>query len=189
MKVKDSLMFSPHFRFNKIDWTDGKNIIEAFEDRIRGYYIYPTRLLNKEKQAFVSTLISASVIDCISRVFSMKENNNGKNYIKWLKNNIEAFNCNSSTYNKSLARLFYENFRNSIVHEGRAKQGFQFDYDAEELIIEKESILILNPTLLVEAIEGTFGNNLDIIKEDNERLASLKDFLIKDFQIDIDYLE
>lgn len=55
-----------------------------------------------------------------------------------------------------MADLFYKHFRNSLVHEGRVKDGGQFSYIFGGMITIENSFMIINPRQLVNGIELSF---------------------------------
>ncbi|GAI66468.1 unnamed protein product, partial [marine sediment metagenome] len=46
---------------------DKEGLLEAFEDRVRGFYLRPTKLLNKEEKGFACGIILLSAIDFLAR--------------------------------------------------------------------------------------------------------------------------
>lgn len=54
MKVGDILYFSPNYKFSVLNWDDKKILIDAFKDRVKGFYIEPARKLNDEGTVFGS---------------------------------------------------------------------------------------------------------------------------------------
>lgn len=57
MRTKDGLFFSPNYRFFDIGWNNQEKIIDAFQDRINGFYFKPARVLNQNQQAFAAGLV------------------------------------------------------------------------------------------------------------------------------------
>jgi len=49
MKIGDNLYFSHEYKFTQLDWDNKKELIEAFKDRVKGFYLNPAKKLNEEK--------------------------------------------------------------------------------------------------------------------------------------------
>lgn len=188
MRIEGKLFFSPKFRFIDLKWNDKKNIIEAFEDRVTGYYLKPAKILEENELAFASGVLCVSAIDFISRI----ETGIGKvrkRFEPWVTNNIQEF-CSQNPDNTSqtLALRFYEEFRNGLIHEGRIKNAGQFSYNLDDLVKVEKSIMIVNPKSLLEAITFAFGKYVRKLNDDDFTFQVFRCALIRDFRKDIEYV-
>ncbi len=52
MRIDNKIYFSPNIRFTDIDWDDKCKLIDAFKDRVEGFYLKPAKILNKERYGF-----------------------------------------------------------------------------------------------------------------------------------------
>ena len=98
MKIGDILYFSPNYKFNQIDWNNKEELIEAFKDRVNGFYLNPADALNKKGYGFVAGLTSIATIEFIARI-SIR-GNSGSRFINWLCKNITYFNENDTDNTK-----------------------------------------------------------------------------------------
>jgi len=127
MKIGDILYFSPKYRFDQINWNDEEELIEAFRDRVEGFYLNPARVLNEHKYAFGSGILCVTTIDFLARITNNSERV-GHRIKRWLTENMPKY------FDETLAQRFHEEFRNGLVHEGRIKNCGQFSYDVDELV-------------------------------------------------------
>lgn len=174
MDIKGEIYFSPRFKFIDIDWDDNDKLIDAFRDRVEGFYLSPAKILNEKKYGFAAGLLCVAAIDLLATIFLGRNN-----FYKWTKRNIKCL----SDYNISIR--FYKNFRNGLVHEGRIKNGDQFSYRVEDIIFY-EDILLVNPKNLLEQIESAFYKYIKYLKTDDEMFASFKETLKQEFKREIE---
>lgn len=63
-----------------------------------------------------------------------------KRYVSWLVSEIPDFGLPIPKYkDQKLADLFYKQFRNGLVHEGRIKDGGQFSYIFGEMLTRRST--------------------------------------------------
>ncbi len=68
MKIGEMLYFSPKYKFSDLKWDDKKTLIEAFKDRVRGFYLEPARQLNDAKKGFATGVLCVTTIDFLARI-------------------------------------------------------------------------------------------------------------------------
>jgi len=177
MRISDILYFSPRYKFSQIDPNNKELLIEAFRDRVGGFYLKPARILNEKECAFGAGVLCATAIDFLARI-AINSEKVGERIEKWLTENIQEFD-------ETLAHRFYKEFRNGLVHEGRIKNCGQFSYDFEEMIHLENGIMIVNPKLLLEKISDSFGSYTTKILADDSAFQLFRDRLEADFKEDI----
>lgn len=186
MKVGDILYFSPNYKFNQIDWDNKEELIKAFKDRVDGFYLNPADDLNKKEYGFVAGLVCVTTIDFIARI--SVGGKVGYRFKKWLCKNIPHFNKKDpNNSNKTLAKRFYDEFRNGLVHEGRIKDCGQFSYEFKDTISVNDGVMLINPEILLKDIKKAFEEYIREVKENQEAFGKLKEALKRDFQGDVDY--
>ena len=189
----DELYFSPNYKFIDLKWDDKDNLIKAFRDRVEGFYLTPTKELNKSKKyAFATGVICVTTIDFLARIELGLSDQVGRRFENWLKSNISDFNVpNPNNRSQSLAYRFYDEFRNGLVHEGRIKNAGQFSYNfskSAELVKVKDTVMIVNPGTLLEVINTSFDRYMDEVENKEFVFQAFRCALIRDFQIDIKYV-
>ena len=186
MKISDILYFSPNYKFIQIDWDNKEDLINAFKDRVDGFYLNPADDLNKKEYGFVAGLVCVTTIDFIARI--SVGGKVGYRFKKWLCKNIPHFNKKDpNNSNKTLAKRFYDEFRNGLVHEGHIKDCGQFSYEFKDTISVNDGVMLINPEILLKDIKKAFEEYIREVKENQEAFGKLKKSLKSDFQGDIDY--
>jgi len=190
MKRGDILYFSPKYKFSDLQWDNKDALIDAFRDRVEGFYLNPADELNQNYCAFSAGVMCVTSIDFLARITSGVEKVTRKEFESWLKHNIEPFDeSDPDNASQSLAKRFYHEFRCGLVHEGRIKNAGQFSYHFEKLIEIKESAMIVNPHALLNAIEESFTQYIDKVKNDDFAFQSFKCALIRDFRKEVELVK
>jgi hypothetical protein len=187
MRVGDILYFSPKYKFSILNWDDKKILIDAFKDRVKGFYIEPTEKLNDDKNGFAAGVLCVTTIDFLARI-TIGSDNPGERIERWLRKYIIEFNQNDlDDRSRTPARRFYKEFRNGLVHEGRIKNCGQFSDNFSELIHMEDEIMVINPVLLLEAIKTSFETYMDNVENDTSLFHQFRCALIRDFGDDVEW--
>ena len=185
MKIDEILYFSPNYKYSELNWDDKEKMIEAFRDRVKGFYIQPAEQLNKDKKGFATGVLCITTIDFLAKFFY---NNDANRMKKWLKKNIKEFKeVDPNHINRTLADRFYDEFRNGLIHEGRIKNVGQFSYDFPGIIEVEEGVMIVNPDKLICKINTIFDNFIIKVKECESLFLQFNESLRKDFKKEIEY--
>ena len=187
MRVGDILCFSPKYKFSVLNWDDKKILIDAFKDRVEGFYIGPAKKLNDDGNVFAVGVLCVTTIDFLARI-TMGANTVGERIERWLRKYITEFNqMDSNNQNITLARRFCKEFRNGLVHEGRIKNCGQFSNNFSKLIHMEDRIMIINSALLLEAIKTSFETYMDRVENDTSLFHQFRCALIRDFGDDVEW--
>jgi len=187
MRVGDILYFSPNYKFSVLNWDDKKILIDAFKDRVKGFYIEPAEKLNDDKNGFAAGVLCVTTIDFLARI-TIGSDNPGERIERWLRKCITEFNQNDpDDQSRTLARRFYKEFRNGLVHEGRIKNCGQFSNNFSELIHMEDKIMVINSVLLLEAIKTSFETYMDNVENDTSLFHQFRRALIRDFGDDVEW--
>jgi hypothetical protein len=186
MRVGDILYFSPEYKFSVLNWDDKKILIDAFKDRVKGFYIEPAKKLNDDKNGFAAGVLCVTTIDFLARI-TIESDEVRKRIEQWLRKYINEFNQEvPDNRSRTLARRFYEEFRNGLVHEGRIKNCGQFSDDYSELIHMEDRIMVINSVFLLKAIKKSFETYMDNVENDTSLFHQFKCALIRDFGDDVE---
>ena len=184
-RIGNKLYFSPKYKFTDLDWDDKNKLIKTFKDRVEGFYLTPTKILNNSKYAFAAGVMCVSTIDFLARI-TIGSDGVGDRIEHWLKRYVTEFNQSDPiNRNITLARRFYEEFRNGLVHEGRIKNRGQFSYDYADLIHLEGEIMIVKPNLLLEKIRESFESYMINVEKDTSLFHQFRCALIRDFGDDV----
>lgn len=197
--VEGELYFSPNHTFEKIKrflkQNNREGLIEAFKDRVYGFYLGPARELNeiakkaledRDKKfgfSFSVGLICVATIDFIA-LFSTRVEDSKFRFVIWLIDNIDEFKDNPK-----LAVDFYNWYRNGLVHEGRIKEAGQFSYECNRLISVENGIIKINPDKLLEEIERAIEKYIETLRQNNEEFEHFKERLDKKFRKEFGYIK
>lgn len=179
MRIGDELHFSPKYKFSELNWDDKTDVIEAFKDRVEGFYVGPTQKLNRDKDGFAAGLLCVATIDFLARI-SLDANGVKDRIVKWLRTNIIGFEY------PDLADRFYEEFRNGLVHEGRIKNAGQFSYEYRKVISVVDGTMLVNPDLLSNAVMSSFQMYLKKLRTDDLIYQALRSTLLSDFKREVE---
>jgi len=189
VNIKNELYFSPNYKFSDLNLENRNNLISAFQDRVEGYYLKPTKCLNRLRAAFATGVMCVITIDFLSRI-ETGINKVGKRFRFWVESNLrefEKFNQDISLH--LFATRLYEEFRNGLVHEGRIKEASQFDYLIDELVIIDGPIMVINPNFLLKEIVRSFKKYINKLKTDAEIFEKFRENLKEDFQEDWEFIK
>ena len=184
MRIKDVLYFTPKIKFSALCFENIGSIIEAFRQRVDGFYLNPARYLVEQGEAFACGLICSATIDLIARYSLPKVKKVSCRICIWLQDNIPDFNTTESR-RTALAERFYDDFRNGLVHEGRIKNLGQFSFDYNGLICMIDGAMIINPKILLQHITYALNIYCDTIKLIDKESQILIKQLKEDFEEEI----
>ena len=66
MRIGDALWFSPRFRFADMNFDDKTMLIQAFRDRVDGFFLQPAGRSIAAKDAFAGGLVCCAAIEFIA---------------------------------------------------------------------------------------------------------------------------
>lgn len=183
----DDLYFAPGIRYDDVDWQDDSEVVKAFEKRLCGLYMEPTReLCDDDRNVFAAGVMCTVTIDMLARFTYDQQRGVRKRFTKWLKDAESNFKCTSlGEGDKSLADRVYEDFRNGTVHEGRVKKGGQFSLRIDGLFATDNGIIVLNPEKLLELIKCQAKAWIETLQEDSDARKKFCDTLREDLEDDI----
>lgn len=187
MKVGDYLYFSKCIKFSDLDLDNIKHTVNAFQSRVEDFYLRPARDVLKNEYAFAGDVLCCACIDFLAR-YSFPDKCVGDRMEEWLCKNIPQFaDEDPRTPSQTLARSFYCDFRNGLVHEGRVKNLGQFPLENDQLIKMEGRVMVVNPRQLLDLMESAFCKYCSELKSDRCRAETLIAQLRKDFEQEIEY--
>jgi len=151
MRLGEILFFSPKFRFCDLDLGDPGNVLDAFQDRVRSFYLDPARQLLNQSAAFAAGLVCICCIDFLARYGPPSRQES--RIAEWLEQRIPEFRDEDPADPKrTLAKRFTKHFRNGLVHEGRIKRLGQFSLSHKEFIQIVGPAMMVHPGRLLDAV-------------------------------------
>ena len=186
LKTGDIVFFSPKYNYSNIDWNDKQIVIDAFKDRIYGFYLNAAYESNKSKQGFAVGLICVATIDFLAKI-QFPQERVGNRIEKWLCKYISEFNKpNLENKKKTLGKRFYEEFRNGLVHEGKIKNGGQFSYDFNKIFEIEIGLMKVNPDLFLNKLSKSFDIYIKTLIDNDNKYREFHKVILDEFKEDIE---
>jgi len=190
MRVENKLFFAPGIEFKDLKWDDIDFLVDGFAKRVEGFYFIPTEILLGNGQAFGAGVLCTTIIDFLAAFSENTNTNVGQRYGRWLKQNLGEFaKPNPDDKTVSLAKRFYDEFRNGLVHEGRIKNAGQFSFENESIIAFESGAMIIDPRYLFSGIIQAYKTYLDSINQDEFSRQKFRCTLIGWFSEDMKHIQ
>jgi len=152
MRIGHILYFSPNVKFADLGTAGPQTLLEAFRDRVEGYYLQPAMRSVEAGDAFAGGIVCCAAIELIADMLADQQP------CDWLAANIPEF-ANAET------RPFWGYFRDGLMHEGRIRGNEQlsgqFSLQAPRMVERIGSLLIVNPGLLLNTVAEAFQRNCE----------------------------
>lgn len=160
MRLSDELYFAPDIKFSQLDLT-GEKLPAQLKERIDFFFIQPTDVLLRGNYLFTTGIILVSCIDFLASIPDISKPV-GERFKKWCHEELPGMNS-------AICELFYNDFRNGLVHEARIKNGGEFSLDSGSTLFDiyGESLRV-NPKLLHAEVEKVFNNYILKLKKNKE---------------------
>jgi hypothetical protein len=133
MRIGDVLWFSPRFRFVDLNFDDTTTVVEAFRDRVEGFFLQSAARSLDAKDVFAAGLICCAAIEFITTVSGKVEPST------WLESHVAEF-----AGDQARAARFWGHFRDGLAHEGRVKSHSQFygqfSLDSAQMLTGNDSL-------------------------------------------------
>jgi len=151
MRIGDASFFAPGVTFAELDLS-GARLPEQLHRRIDGYYLQASRACVASGHAFGAGLLQVSAIDALSN-FAHGPNRIRRrvvrqDFITFVRTRLQSFTA------PDVANVFYESYRNGLVHEARIKNGGQFAFGLEATIDLSGLFPVIDPSRLQNEIEA-----------------------------------
>ena len=176
MKIGDIVYFAPSVKFSGLDLS-GKELPEQFDSRIRGFYLEPAEEMADSSHALASGLLVVSCVDALARLRSTATV--GHRFCTWIRDELPSF------HDAHIARRFYDEFRNGLVHEARIKNGGQFSLEQAKTVDTGSGVLSINPKYLVSEVGVALQRYIFELKAKPSACNDLLKRLKKDFQYEL----
>ena len=147
MLTPDGLFFAPGVRFKNLDVNDASALANALAARAQTWFFEPARCI-ATSSPFASGIIVACFIDAAAEFTGMKMTD-------WLCEAVPSSAERDPRRGKrTIADSFEEDVRNGLVHHARLNRGAEFSLALEQPMAVVDSVLIVNPLGLLDAVEG-----------------------------------
>lgn len=184
MRIGDVLYFAPGIPLSQVDLSGprcGTQLPEQFKRRMAGFYVEPAEQCAQGGHAFAAGVLLVSCIDALARLRFGGEV--GKRFQKFACEALRSFS------DDALAKRFYEEFRNGLVHEGRLKNGAQFSLQTRATVEPVDGILLVNPTYLAAEVRSALDAYVALATRDGAECGRLGAALWHDLEDDFRLVE
>jgi len=180
MKINDHVYFAPNILIKDLNINNKDDLLNAFEQRIRKYYLKPISLLNSFKSAFSAGIIEFSMIDALAR-YSTNNASVGERIRELIKTNFNT--------SEEISERAYEDFRNGLLHENHIKNCGQFCYETADSFTIDSACLIINPLKLQRELESFFCQFINNLENDESLYSTFITNIRLDFENEIEFFK
>ncbi len=165
--IHGTLFFAPGIKMADIDFDDTDRLIDAFDRRVRGFFVEPARFISKadgkEGAMFACALLCAALIESLCRAEELDQGN--KHIATWLKKRVPDFGQQVGQQNKTAADIFEERFRHGLAHSGYVASLGRLSDEIDGPVAIDAGIVTVNPFQLLDAIELAFQNFIKDLRD------------------------
>lgn len=180
MRVGAFLLFAPpDVTFDRLDFADACATVDAFVQRIEGFYLRPADALSELRHAFACGVLCCTAIDALGRYEDPRAPRDTR-FEEWAARHILELRRMPS-----LAKRFHDDFRHGLVHEGRVKNGGQFSFETAEAVVAEDRVLIVNPDYLLPPIRSGLHELAHGLLSDHARYQGFARQLQRQFRIEL----
>lgn len=179
MRTPDGLFFAPGLRFKDLDLDDSTALADALDARARSWFLEPARRV-AQMSPFASGVIICCFIDAAAEF-------EGIGIADWVRGVVAGTGRQDPRRtNKTIADSFEEDVRHGLVHHGRLNRGAEFSLDLETPMEIVDSVLVVNPLQLVEAVEAAWQVTLGRIRSNAEVHDRIRKQVRRVFRVDFE---
>lgn len=161
MELDGKKMYSPKYPLAELRDADDEKVLEAFGDRIRNWYIGPIASMLKDPgNDFTSLAIECMLLDALSGYyFGLQKDSSPKTFKDFTREVVPGMK------ERSTAEMFYDAFRNGILHETRIKKSGFISRRVDDVVVEDNGALYVNPQELHEVLQNWFDSYHKMLSE------------------------
>ncbi|MCB0397283.1 MAG: hypothetical protein KDD36_11545 [Flavobacteriales bacterium] len=182
MNIAGQIYFSPSVLLCDLDLENKEQVLKAFEERIRHYYLMPIAELNVAKYAFAAGALELLLIDALARYSTGSTKKGDKRFETWCQKYLRL--------DVVVSDKLYVNFRHGLLHEGHIKNLGQFSYDEDfqKPVALVDDCIVVNPVRLQNSLEQYLEGFLVELNKDEKVYECFLKCMKKDFQKEINKL-
>lgn len=166
MIIDNFLYFAPGIKFQDLDMA-GDYLPDQFSKRIEGFYLEPAFHEADIGNAFASGLILVACIDGLA-YFETGSTRIKSRFIKWCKKHLPSFAEEETT------KLFYEGYRDGLVHNTMVKKAGAFSLEIDKTIYRDGDAVVVNPFRIAQEVRSALR---DYVEELKSKPGELKVFI------------
>lgn len=179
MLTPKGLFFAPGMRFKDLQLQDPCALADALAARAESWFFHPAATV-ATCSPFAAGIIVVCFIDAAAEFA-------GYEFVHWLEEAIpETRKGDPRRNDKSVAESFKEDVRHALVHHARLNRGAEFSLDLSEAIAVVDSVLVVNPQILLVAVLAKWNEFLSRIRLDPVVHGAVADHIRRVFRADFD---
>lgn len=206
--------FDKNRRYSEIDWTKLDEVVDAFQKRIRDWYLDPAKELAKNGHfAFSVMALNCLLIDTLSQFVYGKDSSEASTFKQFIKDKLPQY-CGSlsapiqhddgkrNTSLADVADVLYHGFRCGILHQAHITPYGLVDPGASQPVRQETTgyvkykgsgsdcpAVVVNSLKLLEDLSKVFDGYLKDLKDRDPKHDQLrtnfKDKFSKSFGVDV----
>lgn len=182
---RGELHFAPGVRMADLNFDDSRSLIDAFELRVKGYFLKPADFLGgmpeTESGLFACALICAATIEFVARI-DPQLHRHPRPIAGWLEQYIPEFSVRVS--NRSAAAFFEERFRNGLAHHGYIASLGRLGHINGVISIDQD-VVTVNPFQLVKKITNWLDAFVADLRSGDRDVRAFQEMLKELFEAEV----
>jgi hypothetical protein len=212
--VRANRYFDKDRQYSEIDWTNLDQVVDAFQKRIRDWYLDPAKELAKNGHfAFAVMALNRLLIDTLSQFAYGKDSSEANAFKQFIRDKLPHYSGTLSaiiqhndgkrdTTLTDVADVLYHGFRCGILHQAHITPYGLVDPGANQPVRQETTgyvkykgsgsdcpAVVVNPLRLLEDLAKVFDGYLKDLKDrdpkHNQLRANFKDKFSKSFGVDV----
>lgn len=178
---------SPRYTSEKLEPPFYRDMVDVFEDRVRGWLIDPAiYLLGVNRLSVPAIILCVNYFEAIEIYASGEDSKNrSKEFFKRGFQRVFSVRGQGDAVSDWIATALYESMRCGFAHDGMAKNGVNFSLVRNEPILvsyprknglpdlsSKPAAFIVNPELFVKGVELHFNHYISDLKRSTDPVLS-----------------
>lgn len=195
--IDDKLYFAPGVLMKDLELGDPGFLLWAFEQRVKGLFLAPIRVLQRSTAApegslFGAALLVAALIESIARV-ETGSTAQGTLIKNWLEVHVTSFQETLTVRGgrpggpeqKSAADVFEYRFRNGLAHNGYVASLGRLSGSIVGPVNVDGDVVVVNPFALATNVEHCFDRFLDDLREGRRDIKLFAYHLAEQFKEEV----
>jgi hypothetical protein len=181
VRISETLYFAPGIPFSQLA-LGGEALPEQFGARINGYYLRPAVRAAAAGDGFAAGLLAVVAIDALSRLEfgpNRRRRRVVRDFVLFARHHLPSFQTEGH------AALLYDSFRNGLVHEGRLKNGAQFELGRDTTLSLVGGLPVIAPDRLVGEVAAALEGMVNQLRSSVNFRRELTTLLRREFAFEL----
>jgi hypothetical protein len=179
MREGENLYFAPGIRFSDLRM-DGREFVDQLVFRVDTFFLNPAQQLCLANSPFAAGVLIVCALDFLAGLSlsadEVEGTRVGESFRQFAAKYVRSFST------REIAQRFYFDVRNGLVHQGRIKNGGEFDLRAPDTVALLHKRLVVNPMMLLEEVREALSCVASEVAASDWRRKKLADRLQHQFK-------